>query len=88
MAAVSGVNIAMLPEEHAEFWEYLATTGDVWARALADGPHETKYAPAPPAQFCKRFANKLVHYGCVEFYLGVKEVVLRPPSVKVAPEAT
>jgi hypothetical protein len=32
MAAMFGVNIAMLPDEHTEFWEYLATSGAIWAR--------------------------------------------------------
>jgi hypothetical protein len=78
MAAVSGVNLAMLPEEHAEFWEYLATTGDIWACALGDHPRERQYEPAPAGEFVGRFASKIRQHDCVEVYLGHRAAVLKP----------
>jgi hypothetical protein len=78
MSAVSGVNIAMLPEEHVEFWAFLATTGDIWARALGDTPRDCRYPPAPAAQFVKRFARKIQHYDAVDVYLGLEKAVLEP----------
>jgi hypothetical protein len=68
----------MLPQEHAELWDYLATTGAVWARALADGGRECRYEPGPPAQFLKRFAKQIQAYDCVDFYLGFKDAILKP----------
>jgi len=74
----AGVNIAMLPEEHAEFWEYVATTGDIWACALADNPLERQYEPAPAAEFVKRFAKRIERYDAVGVYLGAPQAVLKP----------
>jgi hypothetical protein len=78
MAAVSGVNLAMLPEEHAAFWEFLASTGDIWACALGDHPRERQHEPAPAGEFVRRFAKKIRHYDCVEVYLGHRAAVLKP----------
>lgn len=81
MAAVSGVNIAMLPEEHGEYWAYLATTGDIWACALADNPLERRFEPAAVAVFVDRFAKKLEQYHSVSIYLGFRDAVLNPAIV-------
>ncbi|MCI0681017.1 MAG: hypothetical protein L0Y71_02845 [Gemmataceae bacterium] len=78
MAAVSGVNIAMLPQEHAAFWEYLATTGDIWACALGDNPLDRQFEPAPVAAFVQRFAKKIVQYDTVSILLGHRQSVLNP----------
>ena len=78
MAAISGINLAMLPEEDAEFFEYLATTGEIWACWLGDNPREFKYAPAPPARFLKKFGRKIEEYGSVRLLLGRREDVLKP----------
>src|SRR5262245_3498735 len=78
MAAVSGVNIAMLPEEHAAFWQYLATTGDVWACALADNPLKREYEPAPVAAFVQRYAKKIERYDAVGIWIGFQHTVLEP----------
>ena len=78
MAAISGVNLAMLPEEDAEFFEYLATTGEIWACWLGDNPKEFKYEPTTPAKFLKRYGKKIEAYGSVRLLLGKREDVLKP----------
>ncbi len=80
MSAVSGVNIAMLPEEQPAFLEYLATTGDIWACSVGDDPHKFKYEPGPVPEFLKRFASKIIEYGAVQVYLGHRDAVLRPKA--------
>jgi hypothetical protein len=68
----------MLPEEHAEFWEYLASTGEIWACALADHPRQPRYEPAPAGEFVRRFAKKIRQHDCVDVYLGHRAAVLKP----------
>jgi hypothetical protein len=68
----------MLPKEQPEFWEFLATTGDIWARAFGDTPREPDHPPAPVGEFAGRFAPQLVHYDSVELYVGRRAAVLKP----------
>lgn len=81
MAAISGVNIAMLPEEHEAFWSYLATSGEILACALGDDPTNRQYAPAPPAEFVRRFAERIQRYDSVGIFLGSRESVFNPRIV-------
>jgi hypothetical protein len=73
----SVVTFAQLPEEEADFLAYLAKTGDVWARAVADNPKRPAHAPAPVAEFMKAHAGQLVKYG-VDVYLGFRPDVQKP----------
>jgi len=74
----SVVTFAQLPEEEAAFLAYLAKTGDVWARAVADDPTNPAHHPAPVADFMEAHARKLANNGTVNVYLGFRPDVLRP----------
>src|SRR5258708_7529179 len=80
MSAVSGINLAMLPEEGAEFLAYLATTGDIWSCWLGDNPRSFKFDPAPAAEFLKRHARSITEYNSQRFLLGKREDVLKPKT--------
>lgn len=78
MAAISGVNLAMLPEEETEFFAYLETTGDILACWMGDNPRDFQYEPQPPAPFLKKYLKKIVWYDQVRVYLGHEKDVLKP----------
>ncbi|MGL4550358.1 MAG: hypothetical protein ACRC33_04160 [Gemmataceae bacterium] len=71
----SVVTFASLPDEEAAFLAFLAKTGDVWARAVAD---ETASDPAPVADFIAAHAERLTHNGTMDVYLGFRPDVLAP----------
>jgi hypothetical protein len=71
----SVVTFAQLPEEEPVFLQYLAKTGDVWARPLADQP---MCEPAPAADFLAAHATTLARNGGVDVYLGCRAEVLAP----------
>jgi hypothetical protein len=74
----SVVGFAQLPDEEPAFLAYLQKTGDVWARAINDDPHNPKYAPLPVAEFLDRFADQIVAYNVVAVYLAFREDITRP----------
>ena len=43
-----------LPEEEPLFLDYLASTGDIWARAVEDDAREPRFEPGPVAEFLDR----------------------------------
>ena len=71
----SVVTFAQLPDEESAFLEFLAKTGDVWARPAHDWP---TYEPAPVARFLAAHAAELVRNGVVDVYLGFQADVLSP----------
>jgi hypothetical protein len=74
----SVVTFAQLPEEEGAFLAYLATTGDVWARAVADDPTSPTYAPSPVGDFMQAHAEELTNNGTANVYLGFRRDLLRP----------
>lgn len=71
----SVVTFASLPDEEVAFLAFLAKTGDVWARAVADDP---ACDPAPVADFIAAHAERLTHNGTMDVYLGFRPDVLDP----------
>jgi hypothetical protein len=71
----SVVTFAQLPDEEPAFLAFLAKTGDVWARAVAD---DAAYDPAPVAEFIHAHAERLTSNGTMDVYLGFRPDVLDP----------
>jgi hypothetical protein len=76
MASV--VTFAQLPEEEPAFLAYVQKSGDVWARALRDDPHNPEHQPLPVVDFLQRYAALIVEYQAVSVYLGLRADVLQP----------
>jgi hypothetical protein len=74
----SGVNFVQLHDEEPAFLAYLATTGDVWARAGIDDPTAPAWGPGPVAEFLDRFAAKIRRYNSVHLHIGLRPDVLAP----------
>lgn len=94
----SGVTFAQLPEDAADFLAFLATTGDVWARAVDDDPRSPRWPPGPVAEFLDRYADAIRAFATakqsqdaresrpcyvVQTYLGMKPAILQPPISEV-----
>lgn len=80
MSAVSGINLAMLPEEDDEFLAYLASTGDIWACWLGDDPLAWEFEPASAADFLRRHSRSITEYNSLRLLLGQREDVQKPKS--------
>lgn len=70
----SVIAFAQLPEEEIHFLDYLAKTGDIWARVTMDNPA----SPAPVAKFMEVNAGKLTNNSTVDVYLGFQTDILQP----------
>jgi len=77
------VTFAWLPEEEAAFLEFLATTGDVWARAVIDDADQPAYAPAPARAFLQQHAAELLENGTLQVWLGFRADILRPKTSSI-----
>jgi len=79
----SVVTFAQLPEEEAVFLEFLATTGDVWARAVKDDSAKPVHTPAPVATFLQRHGADLLDHGTLHVWIGLGPDVRKPKKSKV-----
>lgn len=79
----SVVTFARLPEEEAEFLEFLASTGDVWARAVNDDAAKPTYTPAPVGTFLQQHGAALLNNGTLHVWIGFRPDVLKPQKSKI-----
>ena len=71
----SVVTFAQLPEDEAAFLAYLAKSGDIWARSVAD---TSVCDPAPVAQFIAANHAALKDNGVMNMYIGFRPDVVDP----------
>lgn len=78
MSAISGANLAMLPADESEFFDWLSTTGEIWATYYVDASGVCPHDPLPVKQFRRQFAKQITTHDHVHLLLGHWEDVLNP----------
>jgi hypothetical protein len=78
MSAISGANLAMLPADESAFFDWLSTTGEIWATYYVDASGVCQYEPLPVRQFRRRYAKQITAHDEVHLLLGHREDVLNP----------